>query len=65
MSTPADTQEAAAAKLAVALKRMQEEVSTPRYAEMQKLVAIDHKIRFDAHIAAGFSEEQALKIIAA
>lgn len=58
-----DKKESDAVKMAVALKRMEEEVSSPRYVEMQRMIAKDRKTRFDAYMAAGFSEDQSLKII--
>lgn len=55
-------QEQQAVKLAQALRMWAEELLSPAYRERQRLIAQDRRIRFLAHLEAGFTEAQALEL---
>lgn len=55
-------QEQQAVKMAQALRLWAEELLSPAYRERQRLLAQDRRIRYLAHLDAGFTEAQALEL---
>lgn len=64
MSTP-NNQEQNAAKMAQLIRNGMEELRTPAYRERLQLIASDLFARYQAFVAAGFTEAQALQLLIA
>lgn len=58
---PSD-QDSRAVKLAQALRAWAEQLLSPAHREQQRLIAQERRIRYLAHIEAGFTEAQALEL---
>lgn len=52
-----------AAQMAVLIKRMAEEMLTAAYRERNAVMALDRFNRYQAHVRAGFTEQQAIELV--
>lgn len=62
MTAKPSEQEGRAVRLAQALRTWAEELLSPAHRERQRLIAQERRIRYLAHIDAGFTEAQALEL---
>lgn len=60
--TKQEKEEQDAVKMAQLLKKMAMRLVSPSYREMRRLEAQERRIKFLAHIEAGFTEAQALQL---
>lgn len=60
MTTP--SRDEAAEKMAPILKEAFENLQRPYYLDLWRVTALERRVKFQAHIAAGFTEAQALEL---